>query len=351
MISNVARNLLRLSLRPQQTKAAPAFLRANALFPQQQARAFAAAPLSSVKLEKNYYDVLGVPSFATNEQIKDAYRRLAKKHHPDVRSQLNLDPEQASLHDPDVEKFREVVEAYQVLSVSESRANFDLQLKRNPFAFAAEQSAQESGVEEQERPLSPHSKPKRGSYAETRLAELKEEREKYNANDLGYYNGGVPRRNRGAVRGSAMMPPNFFHSPHVHNFVHYQHPDSARVTSEDSLKFKHFMGTDKADFQRTMPAHPMHYDSDFNYSKERKFWLRVLLGMFFVTYAQRKYNVEKDRARMTERLSGYQHYPAHHFHNRGGVIVLKDFVGFEKYYQNADALSAWYRKVYPNQMR
>jgi len=39
--------------------------------------------------------------------------------------------------------------------------------------------------------------------------------------------------------------------------------------------------------------------------------------------------------------------PGHHFNNRGGVVVLKDFVGFEKYYQNGDDQMAWYKKVYP----
>ena len=46
--------------------------------------------------------------------------------------------------------------------------------------------------------------------------------------------------------------------------------------------------------------------------------------------------VEMDRKRMTDRMNGYPDIPAHHFHNRGGVIVLKNFVGFEKYYKNGD---------------
>lgn len=37
--------------------------------------------------EKDYYQILNVPSTATAEEIKDAYRRLAKKYHPDLRSQ------------------------------------------------------------------------------------------------------------------------------------------------------------------------------------------------------------------------------------------------------------------------
>ena len=57
--------------------------------------------------EKDYYRILGVESYATPEQIKDAYRTLAKRHHPDVTlSDSSIE------YQPDVEKFRNVVEAY-----------------------------------------------------------------------------------------------------------------------------------------------------------------------------------------------------------------------------------------------
>lgn len=35
--------------------------------------------------DKDYYKILNIPTTATSGQIKDAYRALAKKHHPDVR--------------------------------------------------------------------------------------------------------------------------------------------------------------------------------------------------------------------------------------------------------------------------
>jgi hypothetical protein len=92
------------------------------------------------------------------------------------------------------------------------------------------------------------------------------------------------------------------------------------------------MGTDKADFLRTKPGYTMYYDKDNNYRKDRDFWLKLILGMGFFSYAVKKYKVESDRARMTARMEGYKHMPGHWFNNRGGVVVLKDFVGFEKYY-------------------
>ena len=65
---------------------------------------------------------------ATPEQIKDAYRALVKKYHPDVA-------EQQDTGDMDNQKFREITEAYQVLSVRESRASFDKQMRKNPSIF------------------------------------------------------------------------------------------------------------------------------------------------------------------------------------------------------------------------
>jgi len=196
-----------------------------------------------------------------------------------------------------------------------------------------------------------HDQPKRGSYAEQRIAELKKERDRYNVNDLGYYNGGVPKAHRGNIRGNALSHPGNFHSPKVHNYLHFNHPDSVRVTSEDAVKFKHYMGTDKADFNRSIPSHMMFYDTDFNYRKDRDYWLKFLLGMVAGTYVLKRIRLESDRSRMTERLEGYKNIPGHQYHNRGGVIVLKDFIGFEKYYQSGDDLMAWYKKVYPQQMK
>ena len=91
----------------------------------------------------------------------------------------------------------------------------------------------------------------------------------------------------------------------------------------------------------------MDYDKDFNYRKDRDYYLKLLLGMALVTYGWKRWQVEVDRARMTQRMEGYKTLPAHHFHNRGGVVVLKQFTGFEKYYQDNDDMMAWFKKAYP----
>ncbi|GAA1013826.1 chaperone protein DnaJ 1 [Acrocarpospora pleiomorpha] len=66
-------------------------------------------------LEKDYYAVLGVPKTATPDDIKKAYRKLARQYHPDA-NKGNTETE---------EKFKEVSEAYDVLSDTKRRKEYD----------------------------------------------------------------------------------------------------------------------------------------------------------------------------------------------------------------------------------
>lgn len=65
-------------------------------------------------MSKNYYETLGVDKNASADEIKSAYRKLAKKYHPD----LNKTPEAAA-------KFKEVNEAYEVLGDETKKSNYD----------------------------------------------------------------------------------------------------------------------------------------------------------------------------------------------------------------------------------
>lgn len=117
----------------------------------------------------------------------------------------------------------------------------------------------------------------------------------YNANDLGYYKGGVPRKGRGAIRGNSLGNVNEFHQPSVHNFLHNYHQDSFLVNQEDAVKFKAFMNSDKDEFNQTKPFYPMHYDNNFTFSADRRYWLSLLLLIFGGLYAKNRYSLEVDR--------------------------------------------------------
>jgi len=64
--------------------------------------------------QRDYYEVLGIPRTATADEIKSAFRRLAREYHPDVNKSPDAE-----------EKFKELNEAYAVLSDTEKRAAFD----------------------------------------------------------------------------------------------------------------------------------------------------------------------------------------------------------------------------------
>ncbi len=68
--------------------------------------------------KKDFYEILGVDKKSSEKEIKEAYRKLAKKYHPDLSS----DVKEKKIHE---EKFKEITEAYNVLSDTQKRREYD----------------------------------------------------------------------------------------------------------------------------------------------------------------------------------------------------------------------------------
>ena len=77
-------------------------------------------------MEENYYDILEVNKNASQEIIEKAYKTLVKKYHPDLQEN--------NLKDNYEEKIKKINEAYEILSNSEKRKNYDLQLQNNEIS-------------------------------------------------------------------------------------------------------------------------------------------------------------------------------------------------------------------------
>ena len=75
---------------------------------------------------KNYFRVFGLGPEADSEEIKRAYRELAKKFHPDTTNEEG----------DTTAAFREITEAYEILASPESRAKYDRQRRQTFFSGA-----------------------------------------------------------------------------------------------------------------------------------------------------------------------------------------------------------------------
>ena len=78
--------------------------------------------------KRDYYEVLGISKGASDAEIKKAYRSLAKKYHTDVNKEADAEA-----------KFKEINEAYEVLSDPQKRQTYD------QFGFAGMNGSQAGG--------------------------------------------------------------------------------------------------------------------------------------------------------------------------------------------------------------
>src|SRR5512141_2998524 len=64
--------------------------------------------------QRDYYEILGVPKNASTDDLKGAFRKMARQYHPDVNKESDAE-----------ERFKEINEAYAVLSDEDKRAAYD----------------------------------------------------------------------------------------------------------------------------------------------------------------------------------------------------------------------------------
>jgi len=107
------------NLRPELQKAIQDFAIHGVLMTKAPGTGFSGSPKKSARVSfdgPDHYAVLGLPRTASDEQIHEAYRQLAKRLHPD----MNKEPDAA-------DRFKAITEAYRVLKDSNLRTQYDLQ--------------------------------------------------------------------------------------------------------------------------------------------------------------------------------------------------------------------------------
>jgi curved DNA-binding protein CbpA len=267
------------------------------------------------------------------------------KYHPDVNTT-------GETHSPNADKFREIAEAYAVLSIPENKMSYDLTYNKNQEAVFSSVKSETMEKNRKMRDRSGHvpgPEPMRGSYAEFRMKALEKEREKYNVNHLGYYNGGLPVKGSEKIRKGALGPIGAAHSKDLHNYYERFDRDSHEVSPTEAADFKVFKHNDRDEITREKPYYKLEADYEWTSVKNRAFATLVILAIFGYTIANKVFRREKTRMHQAKRHpDNLSSAPAHHYVNRGGVLLKKEFVGFEKYIKNDKQLTQWYNKVYPN---
>lgn len=118
---------------------------------------------------KNYYEILGVSVDSTNAEIKSAYRKLARKYHPDINKDEGA-----------INIFKNITEAYEVLSNEVERSKYNT-LKgffKSEKTSTSSQKAEEIYKEGQSKNTSYHSQFENSSKTSTNKSKTKEKKEK-----------------------------------------------------------------------------------------------------------------------------------------------------------------------------
>lgn len=108
------------------------------------------------------------------------------------------------------------------------------------------------------------------------------------------------------------------------------------------------MSEDRKEYGKVRPYYTLEFDPEEKYRKQRAFSLYLLFGFLGIYMFNRIWDWEEKRALRTERHVGnIEDLPAHHFINKGGVLIKKEFEGFAKYFRNDGEHTEWLKNRYP----
>lgn len=280
--------------------------------------------------KKDYYLTLGIKKTATLDEIKSAYRKLAKIYHPDVRTKPLTNIKDIEFKKKLLEKFREIAEAYAVLSNLKSKTKYDQTLEPNPKNIYNSEKLKNMNDSKQERdslgnkifktnvnndPLNrddlinreininyykdlnsqisnidlklnnnlSNSEIYPGSYGDYQLEKVKKFRKEYNFDSLGNYKGGVPRPYKGSIRGNALDSPLKPHSDFDHNENFADFVGVKPLNSFDVIQHKLFHFNQKEQNQRFKPYFNIQkMDQDWQYRQTSEYRKLLIFPLIFI---------------------------------------------------------------------
>ncbi|OMJ71872.1 hypothetical protein SteCoe_29817 [Stentor coeruleus] len=208
--------------------------------------------IRSFSSKVNYYEILGILPSAKPEEVKFAYKKLAKELHPDIAGPNAQD------------KFRLVAEAYAVLSKLETRATYDLtQGSKQEIESILEKKRDKDGLDLAKVKYAPH------QYGYRRMKELAEERKSFNIDNFYRYRGGLPQKHLGAVRGNAYGPPGGKADIYDLNFLLKGHnqisKESDYVDDKEAHEYKLYKAIDPEVANKERPF--LRAEIDYNFAK------------------------------------------------------------------------------------
>lgn len=296
---------------------------------------------SSIKPKKDYYAILGISKNSTLDEIKKAYRTLAKTYHPDVSSSNKTSDPKA------LEKFREVAEAYAVLSNLTIKSNYDQNYESKPESVFNASKMKSMDESKRERDSSGNFKAddyEKGSYADFRIEKLKQWRKDFNFDNLGNFKGGVPRKYKGIIRGKSHRSPLSPYDGYLHNETHADSPGITGVQSFDAVQHKAFQNIKREENLRFKPyfnIQEVEMDSQYEQTSSNRLSMVIPLSLaliYLLYFGVERYSSAKEFKNIESKVANLL---SHEYQMIGPVIIEAEKFKFNKKYLTRGEYHAW----------